>query len=86
VERAVIDGMTNDGGNGGVSGGGSGQDVVGSGGVASIGGIADRQMLGAGRSHSRLVYGDDCTVGMRHQAVQSAGGSGSQREGRDENL
>jgi hypothetical protein len=44
------------------------------------------QVVGSSGGHCRLVDGDDGAVGVRHQAVESAGGRSGQAYCRQENL
>jgi hypothetical protein len=82
VQRPVVDCRVSDGGGYGGIGGGT----VGSGSMAGVSDPVAGQVVGSSGGHCRLVDGDDCAVGVRHQAVESAGGRGGQAHGREENL
>ena len=89
VQGAVVDCSMVEHGSGGIgsgsSGVGGGSSAV-RGNVAGIGGSVAGQMISPGGGYGGLVHGDDSAVGVRHQAVESAGSGSCHREGRHENL
>ena len=70
----------------GHSGEGSRSKGIGGGGMARIGDPRAGQVAGTVGRNGRWVYWDNNAVGVRHQAVEAAGGRSRQGQGRQENL